>query len=314
MLFLYHTGRFSDMREITGGPAIAVDTGRRARLFSAAPRVGLGKKGNGIVRIACILMAFFAVWSGSRADELPADGREPHARQPARADFSVATTVHAGSGPAQQVVAENDTVFYRGVVYDDPRGDGAEASVLDRAAGTVELLDPGRQVKTTIPLKWLLEFTAAVEARARSSSKASPLVRFAAAPEFEISQPPGGGGVRLVSEWMEYEVSGEPFDRQRVAAYRDFADWYARLNAARHPGALPPTARLEVNRQVAERGWIPQEIQLTVRSRGGTSHLESRHRISGQLAADDLQRVEKLERYRRDFRPVDLAEFRGDEN
>ena len=76
------------------------------------------------------------------------------------------------------------------------------------------------------------------------------------------------------------------------------------------PGSLPPGARLELNRQLAERQWIPTRIQLTVRNEEKSSQLRSEHTIAHQLSAEDLRHIAKLEDYRQRFRSVDLTEFR----
>src|SRR5690606_23222521 len=107
---------------------------------------------------------------------------------------------------------------------------------FDPAAKTIELLAPARGVRATLSLTSLLQFVAALQTRA---TQASPLVKFAASPEFTITESRQRHTLRLASDWMEYEVRADECSDEIVRRYTEFADWYARLNAT-IPGALPP--------------------------------------------------------------------------
>ena len=111
------------------------------------------------------------------------------------------------------------------------------------------LLDPQRKVKTTLTTQELLQTTAAIKSQAQ---ELDGLFAFAADPQFNREVDVPEGWLTLSSSLLTYRVKGmEPEPADVVGAYRDFADWYARLNATR-PGNLPPFPRMELNRLLAE--------------------------------------------------------------
>ena len=48
--------------------------------------------------------------------------------------------------------------------------------------------------------------------------------------------------------------------------YREFSDWYARLNMLLTPGCAPPFGRLAVNAAVAKRKAIASQVILAIAS------------------------------------------------
>jgi hypothetical protein len=226
------------------------------------------------------------------------------------ADFVVNTSIFDESGTsADRPVARNTTVFHGPAVYDQMDGDRGEACYLDAESKLIELLSPARQVRTRVSLDELLTFVSAMQARALASPQSNPLVRFAAAPQFELTTWETKGRLRLEGDWLEYHVQGKSFPPEMVSTYKAFADWFARLNAARHPGALPPAARLELNDRIAEQGWLPSEIRLTIRNKETSSELVSRHSVVTGLRDEDRQFVQRIDRWRQEFRAVNLQEF-----
>ena len=118
----------------------------------------------------------------------------------------------------------------------------------------------------------------------------------------------------LGSETLTYRVQGsQPKVAQAVSGYQQFADWYARLNSLR-PGSLPPFARLELNKAVAEQGWIPEEVELTVapaqRLLGRALVLRSRHLANWRLSNTDRKRIETAGKQLAEFQSVSFSEYR----
>jgi hypothetical protein len=112
---------------------------------------------------------------------------------------------------------------------------------------------------------------------------------------------------------MTYRVKGiQPEFADAAARYREFADWCARFNATR-PGNLPPFARIQLNQAVADKGWIPAEversIQLASRLPGGKQVARSEHTAVWRLSNKDRQRIAETSRFQASFRTVSLPEY-----
>jgi hypothetical protein len=181
-------------------------------------------------------------------------------------DFRVDTEIFVGD--EKEPAAETLTIFSHGLVYDFLLTGPEEITLLDTVRGRFTLLDPARKVKCGIAAQEVLQQTLSLEAHAVESKDA--LFAFAAQPQFDVSVEEatenGQPIVRLgfSARPLEYEVVARPTDRPEVVtAFRYFADQFARLNALR-PGNLPPGARLEVNKALAERKLLPLEITRTI--------------------------------------------------
>jgi hypothetical protein len=222
------------------------------------------------------------------------------------ADFTVISAIHAESD--SKPVTENRTWFLGDRVYDELIGDPREVSVLDLKRQSIELLDVRRRIKTTLTLNELTQFVAALKVEALQAK--SPLVRFAASPQFEVLNHEDQHRLRLKSDLLEYEVDLQPCDADVAQQYKRFCDWYARLNATR-VGSLPPHARLELNDHLRRQQCYPIKIKLTIRNDTTSAELTSHHRLVEEIASHDRQRIEQIDLDRVTFREVSLADFRG---
>ncbi len=224
-------------------------------------------------------------------------------------EFRVDTDVFLGE--EKEPFAENVTLFKAGLVYDFPLAGPREITVFDPSRGRFVLLDGERQVKTTLTTQELLEFVAAMKVHAEERGG---LFAAAADPQFEQRFDNATGWVALQAPKIRYRARGQQPELELAAArYREFADWYARLNATR-PGSLPPFARIELNRVMAERGWIPGEVELTLESqeqqRNRRVVLRSRHFPFWRLSATDHKRLEEAGTQLAQFRAVSFTEYR----
>lgn len=230
---------------------------------------------------------------------------------PARAeDFRVETDVFVGN--QKKPVAQSLTLFASGLIYDFPLAGSEEVTVFDPVRGRFVLLDPPRKVKTTLAGQDILQFTAALKAHAQEAKGA---VAFAAQPQFERSVDEQTGWLTLSSSILTYRAKGQlPKHASIVETYRQFADWYARLNATR-PGGLPPFARMELNQALAGRGWVPEEVELTVASTtpvvGKNLVLRSRHHFNWLLSSTDRQRIEDAGTQLVTFQAVSFQDYRA---
>ena len=224
-------------------------------------------------------------------------------------DFRIETDVFLGA--EKEPMAQNVTLFTGSLVYDFPLIGPQEITVFDASRGRFILLDVPRKTKTTLQTQELLEITAAIKVQAQGMDG---VFAFAAAPQLKRELDEQGGWLSLSSSWLTYRVKGiKPPRSETAAVYRDFADWYARLNATR-PGSLPPFPRLELNQLLAERQEIPEEVELTVEPKnrwaGRKLIVRSRHLANWRLSNTDRKRIDTAGSYMADFQAVSFQEYR----
>jgi len=120
--------------------------------------------------------------------------------------------------------------------------------------------------------------------------------------------------VILDSPLIRYEVKGQqPKFPQAVREYKEFATWYARLNALR-PGNLPPEARIKLNHSLADRGLIPLEVirTVTASARVGNKKLEvrSRHLVNWTLSGKARKEMKRADDLLVEFTTVSVDDYR----
>lgn len=237
-------------------------------------------------------------------------------------DFRVDTEIFIWEEekPADQPIAETLTIFRSGVVYDFQLNEPREVTIFDSQRGRFSVLDESRRVKASVSTQDILDFVLSLDSHA-SESKDS-LFAFAARPKFDISaenvQENGQPMMKLTlaSDPLQYVVlAHKPQAPEAAAAYRQFADWFARLNAAR-PGNLPPGPRLALNQSLAEHGLLPLEITRTIVVSGtlGRSKqvkVTSRHLANWSLSGEDRKRIERAGDGLAKFENVSFDEYRN---
>ncbi len=224
-------------------------------------------------------------------------------------DFRIETDVFLGG--EKEPVAQNVTLFSGGLVYDFPLIGPQEITVFDEARGRFVLLDVPRKTKTTLTTQELLQTTAAIKVQAQ---ELDGVFAFAADPQFQSEADGADGWLTLSSSLLSYRAKGiKPKLAATADAYRDFADWYARLNATR-PGNLPPFPRLELNRTLAERQQVPEEVELTVEPKnrwtGRKLVVRSHHIFNWRLSNTDRKRIETAGTYMADFQAISFQDYR----
>ena len=117
----------------------------------------------------------------------------------------------------------------------------------------------------------------------------------------------------LKSPQLTYRVSTLKAESEEAALqYREFSDWYARLNAMTNH--TPPFARLAVNQELHSRGLVATQVQLNIPKqlaiggRGGVT-LRSEHQIKWKLLKLDLDMITTTETQLGSFRAVSLEKF-----
>lgn len=241
-------------------------------------------------------------------------------------EFRVDSEVFFGS---EKEPFETLTIFTEGRVYDFVLAEPREITVFDpghgrdsgpgrdSGQGRFIVLNEAQSVKSVITTQDLMAFTLELETQAAREKNA--LLAFAARPQFETTAEnitENGETLvklKLAGNPLEYVVLGQtPKHEQAAVIYRNFADWYARLNATRSLN-LPAGARLALNQELAERQLLPREITRTIsppNRLGKKLEVKSRHLVNWTLSARDRKEIERVGNCIATFRPISYDEYR----
>jgi hypothetical protein len=243
-------------------------------------------------RAAALLAAASAVIGSARAEE-----------------FRIESKVYVADKAVP--TSENTTFFRAGIVYDfltQP----AEITIFDKGRGRFILLDTTRRIRTEIKTDQVLEFSQRLQARA--TDRKDPFLNFLATPKFDEQFDQASGELSFTSSWMTYRLTMSPAKSEEASQqYRDFSDWYARLNCLTNPASLPPFARMAVNEALSRRQEIPKTVRLTISRKPlqpKSPSLRSEHEVTWRLSDSDLARIDRAGKYLVAFPPVSFDEFR----
>jgi hypothetical protein len=237
-------------------------------------------------------------------------------------DFRIDTEVFVGPLDKKDIQPawETLTIFANDMVYDFLLAQKREIALLDPLRGRFTLLDESRKVKASLSTEEVLAYVLSFDSHAAESQ--DPLFAFAANPQFESSSEEvhenGQSLVRitLTGQPLSYVALGQkPQHPQSVRAYRQFADWFARLNSAR-PGNLPPAARMVLNQTLADQGLLPLEVTRTIVSSGTfgrekTLEVKTRHLVNWTLSGEDRKRIEHAGDCLARFQDVSFDQYRA---
>lgn len=230
---------------------------------------------------------------------------------PAHAEnFRMETDVFIGTN--KEPVVQYLTLFTHDAIYDFRVTSPEEVTIVDLNRSRIVLLDSARKMKATLNTEEVLQYTASIKAQVNSSN---PTFYFAANPNFEVSHDDATDWLTLSSEQLTYRIKGsKPKQADAVRRYQEFADWSARLSSTR-PGNLPPYARMAVNRAIAEKEWLPDEVERTIPpARLGMRKLEmrTRHHVNWLLSETDRKRLDRVGTDLVSFKAVPYQEYRVD--
>ena len=178
-------------------------------------------------------------------------------------DFRIDTDLYVGTEGGDEAEPNNrvSTLFRGGVVYDfmtNPE----RVAIYDPRRRRFILLDPKHRTKVEIREQQLTRYVEHI--RKWAAGQDDPLLKFLADPKFEESFDEEQGELKLSAKLYSYTVTTErPTQTEALDEYRRFTDWYARLNSATNPGAMPPTGRLALNRALSKHRVIPTSVRLT---------------------------------------------------
>jgi len=238
-------------------------------------------------------------------------------------DFRIDTEVFVGPFDKKEKekapAAETLTIFTNGMVYDFLRSEPREITLFDPSRGRFTLMDETRELKASLSTDDVLQYVLSLDAHAVQSK--DPLFAFAAHPQFESkTEEVEQNGQKLVQvtltgKPLTYVALGQrPQQQGAVLPYRQFADWFARLNSAR-PGNLPPAARMVLNQTLAEQGLMPLEVTRTVVASGTFGRekkleVKTRHLVNWTLSGEDRKRIEHAGDCLARFKAITFDEYR----
>ncbi len=214
-------------------------------------------------------------------------------------------------GTDKEPKAESTTIFCQGVIYDYLRNP-SETIVLDPARGRFVLLDPNRRVRTELTTQEVMALNDNL--RQWAATQTDAFVKFLGAPKFEEQSDERAGEVTFQSPWMTYRVATVDAESDAIARqYRDFTDWYARLNTRLNPGYKFVFARLALNEAIQKRRQLPREITLTVQPKKALTFkktiIRSEHQFVFRLVESDRDRMAQTGQFMAIFQPVDFTEY-----
>ena len=239
-------------------------------------------------------------------------GTISHARSALGDDFRVDNAVYVGDEKAPS--SQSTTLFHNGVVYDLMKSP-AETVVFDKAAGRFVLLNHSSRARAELTTGEVTAFINQLQPDA--AKQRDPLVRFLADPKFDEQFDATSGELTCSSPLVTYRAVLS-FDQTPTAVeqYREFSDWYARLNAMLTPGSRPPFGRLVFNSSIARRKAIATQVVLTLASDkpgGKPSTVRSTHQITRGLTPTDLDRVARVGELTKSFKLESFDRYRKSE-
>lgn len=209
---------------------------------------------------------------------------------------------------AEKSLSHTVTLFDTNTVYDfveAPEQVAVFRAPTPNHGGQFILLDMNTQCRTEISTERIGKLIDKITKWA--ADEKDPLMKFSADPKFEETFDSESGVLSLTSKLWEYHVATMPADNPKaLAKYREFIDWYTRLNTMMN-SSPPPGPRLELNSALEKHGVVPVEIRRTLTSNKST--LRAVHTFTWRLSREDKVRIEEVRKNLANFKKVEPAEF-----
>lgn len=233
------------------------------------------------------------------------------ARANAAEGFRIETKIFVGEEKEKkeknEPVSSTTTLFQDGVFYDflaKPEQTAVFRKAIGDKPGRFILLDEKNRVQTevsTTELEGLMK-----KLNNWASRQSDPFLQFSAEPKFDETFDRANGKLILASHLETYTVQTKPTQHQELLNdYREFLDWYTRLNTML-TGGNPPGPRLQLNDALARRKVVPEKIEL---KRAGEDPKRAEHDFTWRLSQDDLQRIEDVRAALSTYQKVDNPEY-----
>lgn len=218
--------------------------------------------------------------------------------------FRVDTDVYAEG--TKEPVKQTLTLFKEGVYYDFAIDETQAVTVIDPLHGRIILLSPQKQKKTILKTEQVNSYLAQAREQITGTELAAMLTAAG-----QVHFDPQQNKLRVGDDTLYYEATLQtPKDASMAQQYADFADWSARLNAILPP-KFPPYLRLALNRQIAERGFLPEAIYRVAQHKNTTNTLRAQLIANGRLSTEDTSKLQKVGELLQTCDEVTIEEFFG---
>jgi hypothetical protein len=220
--------------------------------------------------------------------------------------FRIETKVFVGKDKEPKSTAT--TLFLNGLVYDflsEPEQVAVFSKPRGNKPGRFILLDKERRVRTEFSTEKL---SGAMDKLYKwASQQKDPFLKFAADPKFDESYDKESGKIVLTSYEENYRIDTTTPDRpETLAEYREFLDWYTKLNTLLEAGP-PPGPRLQVNAALAKHKLIPTRVELT--RHGDDKPIRAEHDFTWRLSQADRKRIDEVNDSQAAYKLVENDEF-----
>lgn len=221
-------------------------------------------------------------------------------------ELRIETDVYTGD--TNESLSHTVTLFDSGTVYDFVN-DRQQVAVFrlptSTRSGQFILLDLNSKRRTEVSTDKIEGLMDKLSTWAKDQE--DPMLKFSADPTFEENFESGTGQLTLDSSHWNYTVATVPAeDKKTLSHYRQFIDWYTRLNVMMH-GAPPPGPRLALNAALEKHGVVPVEIRRTIEPQSVT--LRATHLFSWRLSREDRAQLEEVREHLANFKKVDNKDF-----
>jgi len=220
--------------------------------------------------------------------------------------FRIETKIFVGK--EKEPTSTTTTLFMNGVVYDflsSPEQIAVFSQPRGNKPGRFILLDPERGVRTEFSTEKL---NGAMENLTKwASQQKNSFLKFAANPKFDESYDKSSGKIVLTSYEENYRIdTATPERPEALAEYREFLDWYTKLNTLLEAGP-PPGPRLQVNAALAKHKVIPTRVELT--RQGDDKPIRAEHDFTWRLSQADRKRIDDANASLAAYQNVENEEF-----
>ena len=212
-------------------------------------------------------------------------------------------------------VSKNVTLFSEQIVFDFQMSEEAqpvptETVIFDAKRRLMVLLDAQRKVRLELPELRLITILEASRKDTLEDTRSSFLVKEI----FKEDNDWANGWVTLDSPSITYRYKGDRPERAEILPpYFDFLENFTRLLAT-DPTKIPPFARLKLNSSIRRVGWMPSEVQISIKPnslfRQGLK-ARSTHKVVNKLSKQDHLRIAEAKQQWLNFKSVDLSEYRN---
>jgi hypothetical protein len=251
---------------------------------------------NRVVVRTFLIVSLMTIAAGVRTNHSLAEG------------FRIETKIYVGD--AEEPASETTTLFLEGVVYDflaSPAQTAVFRHPTGGKPGRFILLEPSQRIQTEFTTDQLSG--AMDKLRHWAAQQNDPFLQFAADPEFKESFDPGNGKLVLASHLENYTVSTSRAPHaEALAEYREFLDWYTRLNALILAGP-PPGPRLQLNEALARHEVVPLTVEL--QRAGEKDLLRAEHTFTWRLSRQDLERIDNVREALASYRVATNADYQS---